>query len=54
MTYRPKWEGKILPKKMRRLVVLETSAGSSFADLKDYKVAIMWVVGWTVLLLIFR
>merc|ERR1719317_1776480 len=37
---RPKWEEKILPKKMRRLVVLDTSSGSSFADLKDYKVAV--------------
>merc|ERR1719317_799015 len=37
---RPKWEEKKLPKKMRRLVVLDTSTGSSFADLNDYKVAV--------------
>ena len=33
-----------LPKKMKRLVVLETTAGASFADLKDYKVGICSVV----------
>jgi len=37
---RPKVEGKNLPKKMKRLVVLETAEGSSFADLKHYKVAV--------------
>ena len=37
-TTRPKGEIKNLPKKMKRLVVLETTEGASFADLKDYKV----------------
>jgi len=37
---RPKGKNEKLPKKMKRLVVLETTAGASFADLKDYKVAV--------------
>ena len=44
LTIRPKGKNEKLPKKMKRLVVLETTAGASFADLKDYKVCICFVV----------
>ena len=37
---RPKGKDKNLPKKMKRLVVLEKSSGSGFAGLKDYKVPV--------------